>query len=59
VSGGSIMDKMESAMMLECRTISELEGNLKRIIDHKYGDLLLLCFVIAIFSTLLILSAFG
>lgn len=51
------MDKMESAMMFNFRAISELEGNLKRIIDHKYGDLLLLCFVIAVFSTLLILSA--
>jgi len=51
------VDKMESAMVFDCRTISELEGNLKRIIDHKYGDLLLLCLVIAVFGTLLILSA--
>jgi hypothetical protein len=51
------VDKIESAMMFNFRAISELEGNLKRIIDHKYGDLVLLCFVIAVFSTLLILSA--
>lgn len=53
------MDKMERAMMFDCRTRNGLKANLKRIIEHKYGDLFLLCFVVAIFGTLLLLSAAG
>jgi hypothetical protein len=54
-----IVDKMESAMMFDCKVINELVANLKRIFKHKYGDLFLLCFVVAVFGTLLIVSAAG
>jgi hypothetical protein len=59
VSGGSIVDKMESAILFDQDVINELEANLNKIIKHKYSDLLLLCFVVAVFGTLLIVSAVG
>jgi hypothetical protein len=58
-SGGSIMEKMESIIMFDHEAINGLEANLKKIIRHKYSDLFLLCFVVAVFGTLLIVSAVG
>jgi hypothetical protein len=53
------MDKMESAIMFNQDVVNELEENLKKIIKHKHSDLFLLCFLIAVFGTLLIISASG
>jgi hypothetical protein len=53
------MEKMESIIMFDHEAINELEANLKKIIRHKYSDLFLLCFVVAVFGTLLIVSAVG
>jgi hypothetical protein len=53
------MDKTESAIVFDQEVINELEANLKKIIKHKYSDLFLLGFVVAVFGTLLIVSTSG
>jgi hypothetical protein len=53
------MGIIEKKGTFDLRTANQVETDIKRVFKHKYGDLILLCFVAVAFGGLLFMSVIG